>query len=488
MNPDAQIAFGWLDCLREGSTSILDNLLSRMEQYANNLEKLVEERTHAYLEEKRKAENLLYQILPHPVAEQLKRGESVQAEAFDSVTIYFSDIVGFTSMSAESTPLQVVTLLNDLYTCFDAIIDNFDVYKVETIGDAYMVVSGLPVRNGTLHAREIASMSLALLEEVKTFKIQHRPNDQLRLRIGIHTAICLVLYDKRFGLLQKEVDEEALNFIKAIKTMMSTFGKMMVTPVELHKSLNTKTWQDHTDAWDHIFKTAKVYIDKRLSTHSANPADDFLCDIYHSNDLSRKELYAATAELQVGGVETTANSLLWAIFNISRNPHVQEKLHKEIQDVISVHPIPTAKDITKMPYLKACLKESMRQSVEDVNVTFEDQQKINKFARNTNRMSELKDEIEAKKKSLQNLEDASDDIMMLDDEDSIAIPYQIGDVFISHSQEETQDMLEGAKESLKDEIKVYEGRVAAILQVLADLKVQLYAKFGNNINLEADES
>uniref|UniRef100_A0A8B9RE61 Guanylate cyclase n=1 Tax=Astyanax mexicanus TaxID=7994 RepID=A0A8B9RE61_ASTMX len=172
----------------EGSTSILNNLLSRMEQYANNLENLVEERTQAYLEEKRRAENLLYQILPHSVAEQLKRGETVQAEAFDSVTIYFSDIVGFTSMSAESTPLQVVTLLNDLYTCFDAIIDNFDVYKVETIGDAYMVVSGLPVRNGKLHAREIAGMSLALLEQVKTFKIRHRPNDQLRLRIGIHTG------------------------------------------------------------------------------------------------------------------------------------------------------------------------------------------------------------------------------------------------------------------------------------------------------------
>ncbi|KAJ3605011.1 hypothetical protein NHX12_027062 [Muraenolepis orangiensis] len=173
---------------KEGSTSILNNLLSRMEQYANNLENLVEERTQAYLEEKRKAENLLYQILPHSVAEQLKRGETVQAEAFDSVTIYFSDIVGFTSMSAESTPLQVVTLLNDLYTCFDAVIDNFDVYKVETIGDAYMVVSGLPVRNGKLHAREIAGMSLALLEQVKTFKIRHRPNDQLRLRVGIHTG------------------------------------------------------------------------------------------------------------------------------------------------------------------------------------------------------------------------------------------------------------------------------------------------------------
>ncbi|NWY07808.1 ANPRA protein, partial [Nothoprocta ornata] len=141
-------------CRRESSSNILDNLLSRMEQYANNLEELVEERTQAYLEEKRKAEALLYQILPHSVAEQLKRGETVQAEAFDSVTIYFSDIVGFTALSAESTPMQVgaggtgrragpprrphapllrgqvVTLLNDLYTCFDAIIDNFDVYKV----------------------------------------------------------------------------------------------------------------------------------------------------------------------------------------------------------------------------------------------------------------------------------------------------------------------------------------------------------------------
>lgn len=173
---------------REHSSNILDNLLSRMEQYANNLEELVEERTQAYLEEKRKAEALLYQILPHSVAEQLKRGETVQAEAFDSVTIYFSDIVGFTALSAESTPMQVVTLLNDLYTCFDAVIDNFDVYKVETIGDAYMVVSGLPVRNGRLHACEVARMALALLDAVRSFRIRHRPQEQLRLRIGIHTG------------------------------------------------------------------------------------------------------------------------------------------------------------------------------------------------------------------------------------------------------------------------------------------------------------
>nr|ACQ58653.1 Prefoldin subunit 4 [Anoplopoma fimbria] len=126
-------------------------------------------------------------------------------------------------------------------------------------------------------------------------------------------------------------------------------------------------------------------------------------------------------------------------------------------------------------------------AVEDVNVTFVDQQKINKFARNTSRMTELKNEIEAKKKSLQNLQGAGDDLMMLDD-DTLLIPYQIGDVFVSHSQEETQEMLEAAKETLEQEVKGLEDRVSAILQLLGDLKVQLYAKFGNNINLEADES
>lgn len=108
----------------------MDNLLQRMEQYANNLEGLVEERTRDYLEEKKKCEELLYQLLPKSVAAQLILGKPVSAEVFEQVTIYFSDIVGFTAISAASTPMQVVDLLNDLYTCFDSIVGHFDVYKV----------------------------------------------------------------------------------------------------------------------------------------------------------------------------------------------------------------------------------------------------------------------------------------------------------------------------------------------------------------------
>ncbi|XP_011864194.1 PREDICTED: guanylate cyclase 32E-like [Vollenhovia emeryi] len=168
--------------------NIMDQIMNMMEKYASNLEDLVTERTGLLLDEKKKTEDLLHRMLPKPVANCLTNGIGVEPEAFDLVTIYFSDIVGFTAMSAESTPFQVVNFLNDLYTLFDRIIRGYEVYKVETIGDAYMVVSGLPIRIGDQHAGQIASMSLELLNAVKHHTIPHRPQETLKLRIGIHTG------------------------------------------------------------------------------------------------------------------------------------------------------------------------------------------------------------------------------------------------------------------------------------------------------------
>ncbi|CAG9133951.1 unnamed protein product [Plutella xylostella] len=168
--------------------NLMDDLLRRMEQYANNLESLVEEKTEQLSLEKRRSEELLYQVLPRPVAQQLMSGSVVQPEGFECVTVYFSDIVGFTELCAASSPIQVVALLNDLYSTFDTILGFYDVYKVETIGDAYMVVSGLPERNGDLHAREICLMALAVLEAVRGFVVRHRPQHRLEVRIGVHSG------------------------------------------------------------------------------------------------------------------------------------------------------------------------------------------------------------------------------------------------------------------------------------------------------------
>ncbi|KAJ8722786.1 hypothetical protein PYW07_003966 [Mythimna separata] len=189
LRPDFPIIRSRLKKMKSGkSRNIMDQMMDMMEKYANNLEELVNERTRLLIEEKQKTEDLLHRMLPKSVARRLTTGEGVEPESFDSVTIYFSDIVGFTAMSAESTPLQVVNFLNDLYTVFDRIIRGYDVYKVETIGDAYMVVSGLPIRNSDRHVGEIASMALELLNAVKSHKISHRPNETLKLRIGIHTG------------------------------------------------------------------------------------------------------------------------------------------------------------------------------------------------------------------------------------------------------------------------------------------------------------
>ncbi|CAG6006294.1 retinal guanylyl cyclase 2 isoform 1-T3 [Menidia menidia] len=172
-------------------TNIIDSMLRMLEQYSSNLEDLIRERTEELEVEKQRTEKLLSEMLPPSVAEALKTGGTVEPEYFDQVTIYFSDIVGFTTISSLSDPIEVVDLLNDLYTLFDAVLSNHDVYKVETIGDAYMVASGLPKRNGNKHAAEIANMSLNILSSVGSFHMRHMPDVPVRIRIGIHSGPCV---------------------------------------------------------------------------------------------------------------------------------------------------------------------------------------------------------------------------------------------------------------------------------------------------------
>ncbi|KAK5848048.1 hypothetical protein PBY51_005701 [Eleginops maclovinus] len=168
--------------------SPVDMMMNLMEKYSKHLEVLVAERTQDLTHEKQKTDRLLYSMLPRQVADDLRQGKPMKAQSYVSATVFFSDIVGFTQLSSSSTPYQVVDFLNKLYTTFDDIIDNYDVYKVETIGDAYMVVSGVPQENGVQHAAEISSMALDLVGVCSCFRIPHKPNTLLQIRAGIHSG------------------------------------------------------------------------------------------------------------------------------------------------------------------------------------------------------------------------------------------------------------------------------------------------------------
>ncbi|XP_077297717.1 receptor-type guanylate cyclase Gyc76C [Arctopsyche grandis] len=167
--------------------ALVNNGLNIIQTYSKDLTKKAEE----LKTEKELSDSLLCQMLPPSVAMTLKFEQQVPAEYFSSVSIYFSDIEGFTEMAAVSTPLEVVTFLNSIYGLFDSLIECYDVYKVETIGDSYMVASGLPVKNGNKHASEIATMALELIEAGSTCRAPHKPDTPIRMRCGLHIGPCV---------------------------------------------------------------------------------------------------------------------------------------------------------------------------------------------------------------------------------------------------------------------------------------------------------
>jgi adenylate cyclase len=149
-------------------------------------------------QERMRAERLLLNILPEPIGERLKAGERVIANYYESATVLFADLVGFTGMTAYSSPEQLVSTLNDVFSLFDSIADRFGVEKIKTIGDGVMLVGGVPIPRPD-HAFAVANAALALLQEVG----QYRWNDHnpMNVRIGIHSGpvVAGVIGTKKFS-------------------------------------------------------------------------------------------------------------------------------------------------------------------------------------------------------------------------------------------------------------------------------------------------
>ena len=132
-----------------------------------------------------KTEKLMLNILPKPIAERLKKGESNIAGSYPEVTILFSDLVGFTKIASQKTATELVRLLNDLFSRFDIRAENIGLEKIKTIGDAYMAVGGLPIPRPD-HAQIVAKMALGMYEDLAAFNVA---NDiDINMRIGINSG------------------------------------------------------------------------------------------------------------------------------------------------------------------------------------------------------------------------------------------------------------------------------------------------------------
>jgi guanylate cyclase len=135
--------------------------------------------------EQSKSENLLLNILPKEIAAILKNESRTIADHYTEASILFADMVGFTPLSAQLAPVEVVELLNEAFSYFDSLLDKYDVEKIRTIGDSYMVVSGVPRRRAD-HAQALVCMALEMRDFVKTHTF--RNSQQVSFRIGINSG------------------------------------------------------------------------------------------------------------------------------------------------------------------------------------------------------------------------------------------------------------------------------------------------------------
>jgi adenylate cyclase len=151
--------------------------------------KRLRDREHAFTvelqAEKSKSDALLLNILPASVVERMRQGEVGIADRFPEATILFSDLVGFTNLASRSSPGQIIEILNNLFSSFDALAKRLSLEKIKTIGDAYMVAGGLPEEQPD-HALAVADMALGMIEAVRQIGAQFGEN--LEARIGIHSG------------------------------------------------------------------------------------------------------------------------------------------------------------------------------------------------------------------------------------------------------------------------------------------------------------
>ena len=190
----------------ENRVALLEVLASQMAISIENalfyseLENKVEERTNELYIEKKKSDDLLLNILPEVVAQELKQTGRTTPRSYEVATVMFTDFENFTIRSEKLSPEELVSLIDSCFRKFDEIISRHNIEKIKTIGDAYLCVSGLPDTKDH-NAVNVISAAMEIIEVIKELKESNKENGFFDIRIGIHTGplVAGVVGNKKFA-------------------------------------------------------------------------------------------------------------------------------------------------------------------------------------------------------------------------------------------------------------------------------------------------
>nr|XP_056708021.1 sterol 26-hydroxylase, mitochondrial [Euleptes europaea] len=176
-------------------------------------------------------------------------------------------------------------------------------------------------------------------------------------------GISYILFETRIGCLQKQIPAETQHFIDAIGDTLKNSVFATVLPRCTRGLL--PYWNRYLQGWDTIFAFGKKLIDQKMMMlekclNQGEEVSGYLTYLLSTGKLSHKEVYGSIAELLLAGIDTTSNTLSWAMYHLAQDLKIQEALYQEITNVVPKDQIPNAKDITKMPLLKAVIKETLR--------------------------------------------------------------------------------------------------------------------------------
>lgn len=180
-------------------------------------------------------------------------------------------------------------------------------------------------------------------------------------------AICYILFEKRIGCLERSIPQDTAAFVRSVGLMFQNSLYATFLPKWTRPLL--PFWKRYLDGWNTIFSFGKKLIDQKLKEIEAQlqaegpegvQISGYLHFLLTSGQLSPQEAMGSLPELLMAGVDTTSNTLTWALYHLSKSPEIQKALHEEVVGVVPAGQAPRHKDFAHMPLLKAVLKETLR--------------------------------------------------------------------------------------------------------------------------------